>query len=156
MKRFSQPGFTLVELIIVIAIGGLIVTLAFYGISQGQREKRDDARRSDASHYLLAAKQWASENNGILPANPAYAAAVVTTYITAGSASFNDPDGSPWVIKFATAAMLPVTPDANPDMWVASGATCDYGTPAGIAAGGARQFAVAVALEAGGSYCVSN
>ena len=148
VKRFSQRGFTLVELIIVIAIGGMIVTLAFLGIRQAQRDKLDDARKSDANHYLLAAKQWASENNGFLPASQADADGVTTTYITAGGATFNDPDGTAWNVTYAIG-----TPGSSQDMFVHNAAVCNGGS---IVAGGTRQFAVAVELNNGINYCISN
>lgn len=49
MKKTNQKGFTLIEVILVLAIGGLIFLLAFLAFQQVQRNRRDTQRRTDAA-----------------------------------------------------------------------------------------------------------
>ena len=48
MKTVNKKGFTLIEVVLVLAIGGLIFLLAFLAFQQVQRNRRDTQRRSDA------------------------------------------------------------------------------------------------------------
>lgn len=66
MKRF-RAGFTLVELTIVLAIAGLIISLVFVAASAAQRNGRDTTRRADTQKLATAIEQWAANNNGALP-----------------------------------------------------------------------------------------
>lgn len=66
MKKLRQ-GFTLIELIIVLAIAGLIISLVFVAASAAQRNGRDTTRRADAQKLATAIEQWSANNNGALP-----------------------------------------------------------------------------------------
>lgn len=170
MKRSSQRGFSLVELIIAIALGALIISLVFYAVTQGQKNSRDDARKAAANRYLLAAKQWTSENNGAVlgtipiagvTSGQVDAQNVVDSYITANSGNFKAPDSQDWTITFS-AGMPPGPPPPGPAViYVFSPGICNAGaiqdqsSPL-LNGRDSRKIAVAVALEAGSSYCVSN
>ncbi len=65
-----RKGFTLVELIIVLAIAGLIISLVFVAASAAQRNSRDTTRRADTNKLATAIDQWASNHNGALPIAP--------------------------------------------------------------------------------------
>lgn len=66
MKKIRQ-GFTLIELMIVLAIAGLIISLVFVAASAAQRNGRDTTRRADAQKLATAIEQWSANNNGALP-----------------------------------------------------------------------------------------
>lgn len=54
MSHTKQKGFTLIEVVLVLAIGGLIFLLAFLAFSQASANRRDTQRRSDARRLLAA------------------------------------------------------------------------------------------------------
>ena len=63
-----RTGFTIVEIIFVIAIGGLILVMSFMAISSGQRSKRDAQRKTDLSRINQAIIANANQTTGgILP-----------------------------------------------------------------------------------------
>ncbi len=63
-----RTGFTIVEIIFVIAIGGLILVMSFMAISSGQRSKRDAQRKTDLSRINQNIVSWANNaNSGIIP-----------------------------------------------------------------------------------------
>lgn len=66
MKKLRQ-GFSLIELMIVLAIAGLIISLVFVAASAAQRNGRDTTRRADTQKLATAIEQWAANNNGALP-----------------------------------------------------------------------------------------
>lgn len=67
-KRSTRsPGFTLIEVVLVLAIGGLIFLLAFLAFQQVSRNRRDTQRRTDARRMLGYVEEFATNNNGVYP-----------------------------------------------------------------------------------------
>lgn len=85
----KKNGFTIVETSLVLAIGGLILVLAFIVLPGLWRNQRDSQRKDDLMIFADAIKKWQSNNNrGALPGNEADLITVKTKYI---SKSFEDP-----------------------------------------------------------------
>jgi type IV pilus assembly protein PilA len=55
MKKSTQKGFTLIELMIVVAIIGILASIAIPQYSQYQAKGYDKAALSDARNFLTAA-----------------------------------------------------------------------------------------------------
>jgi prepilin-type N-terminal cleavage/methylation domain-containing protein len=51
-KKLNKKGFTLIEVVLVLAIGGLIFLLAFIAFGQASKNRRDTQRRSDAGRVI--------------------------------------------------------------------------------------------------------
>lgn len=81
--RGSKPnkGFTLIEVVIVLAIAGLIFVVVFLAVGAAQRGRRDSERQQAASRLLAAVDQASSNLNGAMPAN---CAAVANYYNNQG------------------------------------------------------------------------
>ena len=109
-------GFTIIEVVLVLAIAGLIFLMVFVALPALQRSQRDTARRNDMSRVDTSLVQYqtnhsTSSNN--LPSGPVFwtgadsfpssgcnaACAFVRDYMNSGSAGtqesneFKDPDG---------------------------------------------------------------
>lgn len=65
--RQNNSGFTIIEVLIVLAIAGLIMVMVFVAVPNLQRNQRNSARRSDASHILTAATNRITSGNGVMP-----------------------------------------------------------------------------------------
>lgn len=63
----TQRGFTIVETLFVLAIGGLILIMTFLALGQTQRSKRDAQRKTDFAKINQNIASWTNENHGILP-----------------------------------------------------------------------------------------
>ena len=61
-------GFTIIEVLIVLAIAGLILLIVFLAVPALQRNGRNTTKRSDASKALGAVGEFVSNNNGKVPA----------------------------------------------------------------------------------------
>lgn len=66
-KRKAQKGFTLIEVMIVLAIAGLILLVVFLAVPALQRNARNTQRREDAGNILSAVSEYIANNNGSLP-----------------------------------------------------------------------------------------
>lgn len=66
MKR--GQGFTIIEVLIVLAIAGLIMLIVFLAVPSLQRNSRNTQRTTDAGNVLSAISDYVGNNNGQLPA----------------------------------------------------------------------------------------
>ena len=60
-------GFTIIEVLIVMAIAGLILLIVFLAVPALQRNSRNTQRRNDVAGILGAVTEFANNNNGTLP-----------------------------------------------------------------------------------------
>ena len=65
----SEKGFTIIEVVLVLAIAGLIFLMVFIALPALQRSQRDQARRNDASTVAAAVQTFKGNNNGSLGTN---------------------------------------------------------------------------------------
>jgi prepilin-type N-terminal cleavage/methylation domain-containing protein len=66
-KQQRSEGFTIIEVLIVLAIAGLILLVVFMAVPALQRNSRNTQRKSDVSSLLGAASEYVSNNGGKLP-----------------------------------------------------------------------------------------
>ena len=62
MKKLNKKGFTLIEVVLVLAIGGLIFLLAFIAFQQVSTNRRDTVRRSDAGRVLAELQNYFTDS----------------------------------------------------------------------------------------------
>ena len=66
-KSRRKAGFTLVELLIVVAIIGVLFTLAIVSFTGAQKQARDSQRKSDLNQYRAALENYANSTGGVYP-----------------------------------------------------------------------------------------
>lgn len=99
----KDEGFTLIEIVLVLAIAGLILLIVFLAVGGAQRARRDQQRKSDNARVASQLEQFASNNSGCYPdtggtvgcpagvgANGTATANFWTPYITSAN-NFTDP-----------------------------------------------------------------
>ena len=67
VKSKQNQGFTIIEVILVLAIAGLIFLMMFIALPALQRSQRDSRRRDDISILLKKLKDFQTNNRGALP-----------------------------------------------------------------------------------------
>jgi len=69
MKKIikKEGGFTLIEVVLVLAIGALIILMALLAFAGAQRSRRDTARVNLVGTMQAAIEQSASNTSGIYP-----------------------------------------------------------------------------------------
>jgi prepilin-type N-terminal cleavage/methylation domain-containing protein len=143
----KEKGFTLIEIVLVLAIASLLLVIVFLAVSGAQKSRRDSQRKNDLSRVAAGLESYASNNTGAYPATQA---AFNTAFGAAGPydlANANDPlSGKPY-----TYAAL-VTPSGA----TSAGLSYALGQDCSGAATGTRVYAVTIGLEQGTSFCQSN
>ena len=123
----SKKGFTIIEVVLVLAIAGLIFLMVFVALPALQRSQRDSARRNDLSRVDTSLVQYQTNNqgtgNGNLPASGSWvgsstfgdtcknnaACSFVRNYMNSGTSDnvskneFQDPDGQYYSMRIMTA-----------------------------------------------------
>ena len=78
-KNTNLKGFTIIEVVLVLAIAGLIFLMVFIALPNMQRSQRDTARRNDYAALSSNITNYLTNNNGRLPSDGKTLAA--NTYI---------------------------------------------------------------------------
>ena len=148
MVKKKSSGFTLIEIILVMAIAGLIVSMIFIALPQTQRTRRDTARKNDLGRLQTQIEFYASNHSGLYPAenpagsldnNPDFGGSPGTY----APAHFKDPKSG--TNYFSIAAGV-----GNIQYQVGNGTSCS-----GTAITSSRQFVLHMTLEAG-TACIDN
>ena len=63
----NKKGFTIIEVVLVLAIAGLIFLMVFIALPALQRSQRNTRRRQDMARILSAVNDYQTNNNGKLP-----------------------------------------------------------------------------------------
>lgn len=70
-KSKKGQGFTIIEVLIVLAIAGLILLVVFLAVPALQRNSRNTQRKDDVSRIGSAVQEFINNSNGTLPTNSA-------------------------------------------------------------------------------------
>ena len=119
--KTNKKGFTIIEVVLVLAIAGLIFLMVFIALPALQRSQRNTQREDDLARVLTAVNEFQTNNNGKTPFNGLDLVSFVTRYLdkegtggnstvtaTAGATTgftacgkqFSDPDGTPYQVKY--------------------------------------------------------
>ena len=63
-RQHKEKGFTIIEVVLVLAIAGLIFLMVFIALPALQRGQRDNGRKNDVSTVASAINSYASNNRG--------------------------------------------------------------------------------------------
>ena len=160
----QAKGFTIIEVVLVLAIAGLIFLMVFIALPALQRNQRDTQMKNDMSRVVAALNSYRANNRGKLPTD-AYigiggtsTSQFVVSYLRSGGDQFNDPSGDPYLMRAFTRNVgqdytsVIIAEQYKNQVFISPGRHCEG--PVIIAAGPA-QFAVQYALESGGVYCLN-
>jgi len=124
IKKRSEGGFTIIEVLIVLAIAGLIMLIVFLAVPALQRNSRNTQRKNDVSGLLSAVNEYANNNQGSYPASGTFSSVFTGTnpnvgyYTTAANVT--------WVNQ--TAATAPTAPNDVDKVVLANYAKCSGNT----------------------------
>ncbi|MBQ6320739.1 type II secretion system protein [Candidatus Saccharibacteria bacterium] len=165
MSTKSKQGFTIIEVVLVLAIAGLIFLMVFIALPNMQSAQRNTRRRNDYSSLSTMISSYVSNNNGNLPTTDK----IKATWLNAQG---QDPDGEPYkswvVVDCSTNKKCEPIPAADNiyasdkisrnegQFYLYTSASCVDGTP--TFKQGRRNFAIYGYIEDGantaGTYCL--
>lgn len=150
-KKDNQKGFTIIEVVLVLAIAGLIFLMVFIALPALQRNQRDTQRRNDLSRVQSAIQNYQTNNRQSLPT---FDGNFISQYLTTGGDKFTDPNGNDY--SFKEGATVGSTFDTTQSViFVTKGAIC--GDNNSVTTGqGQSKVALQYKLEGGGVACVNN
>ena len=82
MIRINRKGFTLVEIMIVVAIIALLAAIAIPNLLSAKRTANDAAAKATVRSLSTAAEVYATANNGAYPADTTALTLFITTAAT--------------------------------------------------------------------------
>lgn len=140
LKKKSQ-GFTIIEVLIVLAIAGLIMLIVFLAVPALQRNNRNTQRKNDVQGALGAMTEYSSNNGGALPADGAGSTlSIKSSYFDSAA-------------DVSIVSTVPATPDAN-KLYIIKGAKCAAGVATNTGAS-SRNIAAVYSLETSGGAFTS-
>ncbi len=180
----KKKGFTIIEVVLVLAIGGLIFLMVFIALPALQRSQRNTQRGDDVSRVATAVIDYQSNNSGKTPMEANIAGEFLRRYVdpdvywkyegtdyrrvTECGDQFRDPDGEcyqfywPYGTKGILGRGQNHTPsyhkngNFNHTIYIWAYAECDDLEGTLNEASGKRNFAMTYIMEGGSVYCVDN
>jgi prepilin-type N-terminal cleavage/methylation domain-containing protein len=151
----NTKGFTIIEVVLVLAIAGLIFLVVFLALPALQRSQRDTQRKSDLGKFMSQVTSYQSNNQGQLPAAANWDTTFKTGYLTVNNQPYADPQSGNTYTITQQATFNPNPPVGN--IYVYINARCDPAQATGLSAGaGNRSFAGKIFQEQGTYACQSN
>ena len=173
-QPIKKPGFTIIEVVLVLAIAGLIFLMVFIALPALQRSQRDAQRKNDMSRLADAINRWVINNARTtdgsgrlsLPYADGYDSggfnqAILNGYLKADQGEFSDPDGSEYLIEmlgyWGHETSFNEPEEFNHTIYISGGARCD-GENLTAKTTGARTkgYVIQYKLEGGGKVCLDN
>jgi prepilin-type N-terminal cleavage/methylation domain-containing protein len=151
-QKQNQKGFTIIEVVLVLAIAGLIFLMVFIALPALQRNQRDTQRKNDLSRAVTAVQNFQSNNRNSLPegTNEAWAT-FADEYLRTDTDVFADPAEGDYVFSYRTDTDTPT--ELSSTIYVHGSAACDGEN---VVASGDNKVAFSMKLEGGGVACASN
>jgi prepilin-type N-terminal cleavage/methylation domain-containing protein len=82
MTTKNKKGFTIIEVVLVLAIAGLIFLMVFIALPALQRSQRNTQREDDLARILTAVNQYQANNNGKVPFGTATAGSELAKFVS--------------------------------------------------------------------------
>ena len=148
MKKQNKKGFTIIEVVMVLAIGGLIFAVVLAAFPRVQKARRDGQRKNDLSALAGELEFFQSSNRGRYPSDQTE----ITALITSMGSDFTDPSSK--TLYSATTTYTIDTTAATPgSITYSDGAECSADSTYIDNSGFNRTYALVIKLEEG-HYCI--
>lgn len=137
MQSNKYNGFTIIEVVLVLAIAGMMFIVVFLALPAMQRNQRDNARKQDVDRVVGGIQRYLVDNSG-WPAAGTLSTGFFSDFAIASGAQFRA--ASAGCAKDTVGTYVQIGP----------GCTCTY---TGSIDYTARKAAIHIILESGAAYC---
>jgi prepilin-type N-terminal cleavage/methylation domain-containing protein len=141
LQSKKEEGFTIIEVLIVLAIAGLIMLIVFLAVPALQRQSRNTGRRDDVGRFGAAVNDFAANHNGALPSE----AQTVTVLTDLGA--LNQYTAADRVANAAGIQAVLADTAGQPRFRLVTGAQCSTTADGATVAGSSRQASIQFQLE---------
>lgn len=154
LKR-NEQGFTIIEVVLVLAIAGLIFLMVFIAYPALSRSRQDTQRREDLSRVSSQLTSYMTNNNGKLPSNSTSTSSAtsfgsfVDRYMKVDGDTFEDPVEGEYSLDTNSGGSEEL--EVGVVQYI-RGATCEGENATGD--GTTRQAALRTKLAGSGHYCL--
>lgn len=174
MKTTSnKKGFTIIEVVLVLAIAGLIFLMVFLALPALQRSQRDTQRKTDLGRVQTALNDYRAAHRGKIPKDQNELTNFLNQYLVGRGDEFIDPSGmrggqdavatvdgkkvDTYVLTFSTntASLGSEFDEKQNEIFYNIGAKCDEGGETLTGNQGSRVFSIRMKLENAGWYCLN-
>ena len=178
MTTKNKKGFTIIEVVLVLAIAGLIFLMVFIALPALQRSQRNTQREDDFARVLTAVNSFQTNNSGKVPFTFTDSTGSVdqnfvkryvdekcdttdgVTYTNCGD-QFTDPDGTIYTLQAkekltANKDNLSLPTTVNHIIYAYVNASCGDSEGTLKVSTGDRQVALVYVEEGGAIYCNDN
>ena len=158
----QKPAFTIIEVVLVLAIAGLIFLMVFIALPALQRNQRDTQRKNDMSRLKTTIDSYKSNNRGNLPwGTDRYGVWSQSdnfgiNYLKADQGEFGDPSSGRYAFgvnyySIAGGSIYSTFEAQQSHISISIGFICDGDT---ITSAGSNNYAIRYRLEGGGVCCI--
>ena len=158
----QKPAFTIIEVVLVLAIAGLIFLMVFIALPTSQRNQRDTRRKNDMSRLKTAMDSYKSNDRGNLPwGTDRYGVWSQSdnfgiNYLKADQGEFGDPSSGRYAFgvnyySIAGGSIYNTFEAQQSHISISIGFVCDGET---VANAGLSNYAIRYRLEGGGVCCI--
>ncbi|MBS7346595.1 MAG: type II secretion system protein [Candidatus Sacchiramonaceae bacterium] len=157
--RKRQAGFAIIEVVLVLAIAGLIFLMVFIALPALQRSQRDTQRKNDMTRLKTAIESYRANNRGSVPTGAGRLRDVlVDNYLKIGDEGFRDPDGSEYFVGYQTIDYAynlsrKIGTQEHSNIAFVRSTKCGDGALEALS-GANNRFSIRIKLENGGVYCI--
>jgi prepilin-type N-terminal cleavage/methylation domain-containing protein len=159
LQQRKQDGFTIIEVMIVLAIAGLIMLIVFLAVPALNRSSHNTSIKNDVSGILGAVEEYANNNNGSVATSAHIDGSVVTIGGTADCSTSGANCATAKVSANTSDVSLKAVADADLSsdptlgtIQIITGAVCDGNKPTSEGAV-ARSVVAYFMLEGGAVQC---
>lgn len=154
----TKSGFTIIEVVLVLAIAGLIFLMVFIALPALQRSQRDTQRRDDMARLATALTNWQTNHGNSLPgANEAdsFLQNYLKQSTDLAASEFKDPNGTNYGLTIinGTGENPNLNVLAIPNIKLVTSAHCNGETAVHATTDGANDYAILYQLEGSGVLC---
>lgn len=173
MTKNNKKGFTIIEVVLVLAIAGLIFLMVFLALPALQRSQRDTQRRTNLSRMQAALTQYKTAHRGKLPKDQKELTDFLSSYLIGNGDEFVDPSGmrdgqsqakgpggkevDAYQVTFKT-EIDKINGDFKAfqnEIFYTVGAKCNEGGETLTGGQGNRVYSIRIKLENAGWHCLS-
>ena len=166
LNQHKKQGFTIIEVVLVLAIAGLIFLMVFIALPALQRSQRDAQRKNDMTLLSDGISRWVANNARgardhagrlFLPSSDV----LLNSYMKADQGEFADPDGTEYTIAMfgynGGSSNFYEPEEFDHVIYISGGVKCNgENLAAKTSDAQGRGYVIQYKLEGGGKVCIDN